>query len=340
MDLKIEDDERKLFSTWTELDGDLAGCDEHIAQTVLASRLMFARGDRSRTAYWQVPEDIDVIADIPYIDDGTRAHKLDVYLPHDAVVRGGKTTPVYIDIHGGGFMYGHKELNRNFNVHLAQLGFVVFSVNYRVMPESDFLGQLADVEAAFAWIREHIDDYPADPRSIFLTGDSAGGTLALYATAVERSQKMAEALGLQRSGLALKGSALISGLFDLKPYLDAVDGIGEIDQSSPTGSMMVISPFFFKTLKERGERWADLGFMAANVDLPPLFLNTSNDDFLQGDAMRLAAALCDAGRDFELHDRHTSKGQTLGHVYPVCMSWLPESQETLRQIRDFSYNLL
>ncbi|WEV42762.1 alpha/beta hydrolase [Bifidobacterium sp. ESL0682] len=340
MGVKIEDDERELFSTWTELDGDLEGCDEHIAQTVLASRLMFARGDRSRTDYWKVPEDIDVIADIPYVDDGLRAHKLDVYLPHDVVVRGGKTAPVYIDIHGGGFMYGHKELNRNFNTHLAQQGFVVFSVNYRVMPEGDFLDQLADVEAAFAWIRNHIGDYPVDPLSIFLTGDSAGGTLALYATAVERSQEMADALGLNRSGLNIKGSALISGLFDLKPYLDAVDGVGDIDESSPTGSMKVIAPVFFKTLKERGAQWADLDYMAAHVDLPPLFLNTSNDDFLQGDAMRLGAALCDAGRDFELHDRHTCKGQTLGHVYPVCMSWLEESQETLRQIRDFSYNLL
>ncbi|WEV69719.1 alpha/beta hydrolase [Bifidobacterium sp. ESL0775] len=340
MGLKIEDDERKLFSKWTELDGDLEGSDECIARTVLATRLMFARGDRSRTAYWQVPDDIDVIADIPYIDDGTRAHKLDVYLPHDVVVRSGKTAPVYVDIHGGGFMYGHKELNRNFNTHLAELGFVVFSLNYRVMPEGDFLDQLADAEAALAWIRDHIDDYPVDPQSIFLTGDSAGGTLALYATAVERSQEMADALGVNRSGLNLKGTTLISGLFDLKPYLDAVDGVDGIDESSPTDSMMVIAPVFFKTLKERGAQWADLGYMAAHVDFPPLFLNTSNDDFLQGDAMRLAAALCDAGRDFELHDPHAPKGQTLGHVYPVCMTWLPESQETLRQIRDFSYNLL
>jgi acetyl esterase len=340
MNLNITDEERELFSTWTELDGDLSDCDERIAQTVLASRLMFARGDRSRSDYWHVPENIDVVSDIAYIEDGLRAHKLDVYLPHDVVVRGGKTAPVYIDIHGGGFMYGHKELNRNFNTHLAQQGFVVFSVNYRVMPESDFLGQLADVECALAWIRDHIDEYPVDRQSIFLTGDSAGGTLALYTAAVERSATMADALGVHPSELHLKGAALISGLFDLRPYLDVSEDTSGVDGDTPTGAMTIIAPIFFKSLKERGMQWADLRYMAAHVDLPPLFLNTSNDDFLQGDSMRLAAALCDVGRDFELHDRHTSKGQSLGHVYPVCMTWIDESKETLRQIRDFSYDRL
>ena len=126
----ITDEERKLFLSWTALDEDLA-------EAVLRSRLDFARGDLSRTDYWHDPEGIDVFEDVPYVDDGTRAHRLDLYLPHDSVVRGGKTTPVYIDIHGGGFVYAYKELNRNFCTNLAKLGFAgphrkpIFSDNWR-----------------------------------------------------------------------------------------------------------------------------------------------------------------------------------------------------------------
>lgn len=156
----ITDEERQMFPKWTVLDEDLADVDPVLAEQVLESRLEFFRGDISRTDYWHDPEGIDVIADIQYVDDGTRAHRLDLYLPHDSVVRGSKTTPVYIDIHGGGFVYGYKDLNRNFCTNLAKQGFAVFSISYRPAPETDFLGQLEDTAAAFRWIREHRDDYP------------------------------------------------------------------------------------------------------------------------------------------------------------------------------------
>mgnify|MGYP000127633326 FL=1 len=127
----ITDEERQMFPKWTVLDEDLADVDPVLAEQVLESRLEFFRGDISRTDYWHDPEGIDVIADIQYVDDGTRAHRLDLYLPHDSVVRGSKTTPVYIDIHGGGFVYGYKDLNRNFCTNLAKQGFAVFSISYR-----------------------------------------------------------------------------------------------------------------------------------------------------------------------------------------------------------------
>ena len=66
--------------------------------------------DTPRSELWHTPESIDVIADIPYLPDGgydketgqCRGHLLDLYLPPDTVLRGGKSLPVYIDIHGGG----------------------------------------------------------------------------------------------------------------------------------------------------------------------------------------------------------------------------------------------
>ena len=80
--------------------------------------------------------------------------------------------------------------------------------------------------------------------------------------------------------------------------------------------------------------------MVDMVRLPPVFLNTSADDFLQGEALKLAGILCRRGRDFELHDLRPNRLQTLGHVYPVAMTWLEESIRTLDQIHDFSYDLI
>jgi acetyl esterase/lipase len=335
----ISDMERKTFPQWTALDEDLAETDPDLAETVLRSRLDFARGDLSRTAYWHDPEEVDVFEDMQYVDDGTRAHRLDLYLPHDSAVRGGKTTPVYIDIHGGGFVYGYKELNRNFCTNLAKLGFAVFSVNYRPAPKTDFLGQLEDVAAAFRWIREHRNEYPISQNNVFLTGDSAGGTLALYMTAIERSGKFADAIGVGQSGLTVAGSALVSPLTDLAPYLALCEpGTRKtIEESKETSIVEHIAPTFFAKLHAKKTELTDLATMAEEVDFPPILINTSSDDFIHVESLKLATALVAAGRDVELHDWHTRKGQTLGHVFPVCMSWLDESRETLRMIRDFAY---
>ncbi len=338
--MTVTDEERELLEGWTEVDGDLDGYSPDMVRAVLGSRLTFGRMDAPRSRHWQVPEGVDCFNDIAYVDDGLRAHKLDLYLPHDVLLRNGRVTPVYIDIHGGGFMYGYKELNRNFCTHLAQRGFAVFSVNYRLIPSTDFMGQLSDVLTALTWIKNHLDVYPVSPDRIFLTGDSAGGTLALYMLAVESDDQFAQRLGLKPAGLRPRGAAFVSGLFDLTPYL-SVDPEDSDTTGSATNALAMVAPSFFRSFVQAGgDQVADLTTMVDMVRLPPVFLNTSADDFLQGDALKLAEILCGKGRDFELHDLRPNRLQTLGHVYPVAMTWLEESRHALDQIHDFSYDLI
>ena len=149
----LSEDMLRNAERWTETTGDLEGVPENLLPGILGMRFGAIAIDTPRSERWSTPEDIDVIADLAYLPDGgydtaagaCRGHLLDLYLPHDAVLRGGHTLPVYIDIHGGGFTYGYKELNRNFNVHLAEQGFAVFSLNYRPAPQTDLRGQLARV---------------------------------------------------------------------------------------------------------------------------------------------------------------------------------------------------
>ena len=163
---KYDEQALKDAERWTEIDGDLDGVDPSVAAAILTSRCETIRYDHPRTERWHDPEDVDVIADIPYLPDGgcdatagqVRGHLLDIYLPHEAAVRMSKVTPVYVDIHGGGFCYGYKELNRNFNTHLAAQGFAVVSLNYRPAPQTDLKGQLADVQAALRWLKAHLAD--------------------------------------------------------------------------------------------------------------------------------------------------------------------------------------
>ncbi|PJM75714.1 alpha/beta hydrolase [Bifidobacterium simiarum] len=353
------------YETWTEIDGDLGDLPVPLATAIARFRLAFARGDESRVPYWQVPDGVDVIADLPYADDAdgdgdadpVRGHRLDLYLPHEAVVRGGHTLPVYVDIHGGGFVYGYKELNRNFCVNLAARGFAVFSLNYRPAPQTDLIGQLRDVNRALAWIRDHRGEYPIAQDGVWLTGDSAGACLAFLTTAIERPSaasvgasaglstglsSVAKSLGITPSGIGVNGAALVSGVYDIARYVPPESGeYGAGVRGGLTGDpqsiMDVLAEPFYGCLRGAGRGVIDTGRIVRSVDLPPIFLNTSSDDFIESETLKLAVMLAEQGVDFELHDWKTAKAETLGHVFPVCMSWLPESQRVLDLIRDFTY---
>ncbi len=96
---------------------------ENLLLGILGMRRRAIAIDTPRSERWSTPEDIDVIADLAYLPDGmmrkpgSAADTCLICICRITQLRGGHTPPVYIDIHGGGFTYGYKELNRNFNVH-------------------------------------------------------------------------------------------------------------------------------------------------------------------------------------------------------------------------------
>ncbi len=82
--------------------------------------------------------------------------------------------------HGSGWYLSDKDMGtRPFFRHLAAQGHVVMDVAYRMCPETDVLGMVADVKEAVAWMKAHAADYGADPERVVLSGGSAGAHLAM-----------------------------------------------------------------------------------------------------------------------------------------------------------------
>lgn len=107
------------------------------------------------------------------------AIKADVYAPaaEDSAPR-----PVLVWIHGGALINGHRE---GITEHvkqwaLAEAGWTLVSIDYRLAPEAQLPDIVGDIEDAFRWIRR---DGPrlfhADPNRIAVAGGSAGGYLTL-----------------------------------------------------------------------------------------------------------------------------------------------------------------
>lgn len=129
------------------------------------------------TAFGQstpVPDWVSVEANIAY--DTHPETKLDVLKPKTAT---GKR-PGVIFIHGGGWVGGAKEnVVANFCLPYLQKGFVVANVEYRLAKAALAPAAVSDVLKAAEWFTKNAEKYGVDPKRIIVSGDSAGGHLAL-----------------------------------------------------------------------------------------------------------------------------------------------------------------
>ena len=107
---------------------------------------------------------------------GGRRFQMDVVHPTETPAGG---APILLHVHGGGWVIGAKEQQGiPLMLHMAARGWVCLDVNYPLSPRARWPAHVVAVKQAIQWIREHADEYGADPSFIAVTGGSAGGHLA------------------------------------------------------------------------------------------------------------------------------------------------------------------
>jgi acetyl esterase/lipase len=111
--------------------------------------------------------------------------QLDAYLP--ARQLGGPPwvkfpdgrTPVLLYIHGGGWTSLNRSV-RNLNfLPYVEKGWAVVNIDYRLLNQAPLPACIADCRQALNWIYENADRYRFDTSRIVVSGESAGGHLAL-----------------------------------------------------------------------------------------------------------------------------------------------------------------
>ena len=101
--------------------------------------------------------------------------KLDLYLPSGA----DGPTPVLLYIHGGGWVGGTKESRVLRLLPWLELGWAVANIEYRLGEVSLAPAAVEDCLCALRWVIRNAGDYNIDTSRIVVSGDSAGGHLAL-----------------------------------------------------------------------------------------------------------------------------------------------------------------
>jgi len=122
-----------------------------------------------------VPDDVEEIKDIQYGDGDGTPLLLDLYLPRDRK----EPLPGVIFIHGGGWSGGKRSDYRYYTMRVAQMGYAVATVSYRLVPKAVFPAAVQDVKCAVRWMRANADKYSINPDRIAAIGGSAGGHLSM-----------------------------------------------------------------------------------------------------------------------------------------------------------------
>jgi acetyl esterase/lipase len=225
--------------------------------------------------------------DVPYGEFGRRNH-LDVWrradLPDDA------RAPVLIQVHGGAWVSGSKELQgAPLMGHLAERGWVSVALNYRLSPRSTWPDQIVDVKRAIAWVKEHIVEYGGDPDFVVITGGSAGGhlsALAALTAGVDAFQP-----GFEAVDTSVQAAIPMYGVYDLTNR----DHTGRIDMEE------LLSRYVFKTtLADASDLWDQASPMSwVGPHAPPFFIAHGTNDTLVPieQARSFARMLRDASKD-------------------------------------------
>jgi acetyl esterase/lipase len=115
-------------------------------------------------------------ADISYGPE--RHHRLDVFTSTQQSRRG----PVLVHLHGGAFRIGRKNLEgRPLVNRLVSHGWLCVMADYGTGRHARFPEHVVDAKRVLAWVKEHADDYGADPEQVHLVGSSAGAHIAAVA---------------------------------------------------------------------------------------------------------------------------------------------------------------
>jgi acetyl esterase/lipase len=114
---------------------------------------------------------------VPFATLGGRTLSLDVYAPNRTLHP--PPWPQIFMVHGGGFTQGSRSQGRNWDRWLAERGYAVFDVDYRLAPPVTWNLAAQDVACAMAWVQARAPSFDIDVTRSAVAGQSAGGTVAL-----------------------------------------------------------------------------------------------------------------------------------------------------------------
>jgi acetyl esterase/lipase len=136
---------------------------------------LYAQTTEAAAKLVEIAESYEVLSNVRYQRANNWDATLDIYRP-----RGLKQpNPTLMYFHGGGWTSGSKERASLTFLPYFELGWTVVNVEYRIASVSPAPAAIEDCRCALRWIHQNAREYNIDVTRIVVSGNSAGGLLAL-----------------------------------------------------------------------------------------------------------------------------------------------------------------
>lgn len=275
-------------------------------------RKEWAINDAKRDAGYSTPDTIERFDDISY--GPYPENVLDVYRRKDqaAVVEAGGKLPTIVSVHGGGWVYGDKELYQFYCMDLATRGFVVVNFTYRLSPESKYPAQMEDINQVIRWMSENGAAYGIDMERVYMLGDSAGGHMLGIYTAICTDPSYAAQYPFEPvAGFRPRAIALNCGAYRPLP----TDGT---DNDDP-GTLQLMNDLLPDAMDLSARRLIDVT-EHINPQFPPMFVMTAHGDRQvdHSQAYMLLEA-CEAKGIPYTHQHYGGADNVLFHVFHITI---------------------
>jgi acetyl esterase/lipase len=280
-----------------------------LQETVSELRTKWAYYDKKRDEKLTVPENMANLYDISYGPHG-ESNLLDIYKTSDV----NQAQATIVNIHGGAWVYGSKEVYKFYCMSLALRGFTVVNINYRLAPENLFPSALEDINSAITFIEKHAGEYCIDKEKLVLVGDSAGAQLASHYAAIFTNPDFAKLYEFTIPNVKIKAVGLNCGIYAPNTRLQ-----NDLDD--------IFWAYIGQNTDIKSENFQQKIDVLSNItpDFPPAFIMSSHRDFLLPQAQPMYDLLKSKGIEAVIKIYGEPNRRDIGHVFHVNMN-LPEAK--------------
>ena len=178
--------------------------------------IQIAKGDQDYYESAIKPKGASISKDIYYAQTLDKMQALEIIRPSGSK----KILPVIVHIHGGGWIYGHKDsYYKYYCMELSKRGYAVLNINYRLAFDHPYPACVQDIFKVFEWMSLNAKAEKLDISNVYLVGDSAGAHLAAICAEIHLSSDLQKRYEVKASSITIRALGLSCGLYDIERHL-------------------------------------------------------------------------------------------------------------------------
>lgn len=190
--------------------------------------------------------------------------------------------PLFLFLHGGGFVFGDLDTHEPFCAEMArELELPVLAVDYRLAPEHPWPAAAEDAIAAARWAASSPEALGCEATGLVLCGDSAGGNLAIVTALALRDEPAAAAVIAQ---------------WPIYPAADPDKGYPSKEDFGDGYMLTRMSMDWFDDCYRGDPKdWRYAPLLKSQAGMPPTLVVTASLDPIRDQGRAYAAACIEAG---------------------------------------------